>query len=377
MHRIRSWQLIEELSKNHAVHLLSLSFEKPRESDLSLLQQMCVSVTTIQKPKWRCVLDVCLRITQWIPFEVSYCHSQEMQQAVQKIIASQSIDVVYVKRLRSAQFVENIHTPTLLDSTDAMSLFYERASKTVSFLKKPLYMHEWYTYKKYERYLAHTFKNWVVCSPVDADYLRNNLSSDILLSTIPNGVNVQYYAPTNTPSQSNILLISGLFTKFVNIEAAEYFVKDIFPLILEKRPDALLYLVGPAGTQVRKLSQKNIIVTGEVLDMRPYVTRATIVCVPVLTGTGTRNKILQAWSIGRPVVSTPEGAEGLVGTNGEELFIAKSPDEFAEKVLQLLFSGALRENMIRKSIARITSTYDMVVISKDLENQMNQLYAKT
>ena len=220
--------------------------------------------------------------------------------------------------------------------------------------------------------MAQKFKNWIVCSPIDADYLKEQLPSDVAVSVISNGVDTEYFTPVTSSPEPDTLLVSGLFTKFVNIEAARYFVRDVFPLLRTARPELMLYLVGPASATVRKLAGPNVIVTGEVPDLRHYVARASVICVPVLTGAGTRNKILQAWSIGRPVVSTPQGLEGLAGKDERDLLVATTPQDFAEKILRLLTDAVLYQRLVANGQKIIISTYAMMVINQSLERLLKR-----
>jgi glycosyltransferase involved in cell wall biosynthesis len=367
LHRIRAWQLIEVLAKKHAVHLLTLSVGEAHTDEFEELKNKCASVTIVQKKKYAAWISAGLGIFRLEPLEVSYCRSRAMREAATRICTSKNIDLVYVKRLRSVQFVSDLEAPIVLDSTDAMSMFYKRALKSVSIIKKLFYWYEYVTYRLYEHNLGRTYKRWVVCSPIDAAYLSSVLPRDAGVSVLPNMVNTDHYSFSRT-KQDALVVSSGLFTKFVNIEAANYFVREVWPTVISLRPETHLLLVGPAGRDVRALARPNIDVVGEVRDIREYVRRATVIAVPVLTGSGTRNKILQAWSMGRPVVTTYQGAEGLEGKDDVHYLLARDAKDFAQKILMILGDPSKAEALANAGRLLVEQKYSPSAIEEQLSD---------
>lgn len=369
--RIRSLNLIKYLCRYHTVYLVSMTQQRVNETEE--LGRYCGEVRFVYQPKVRS-LGNCVR---WLgtrrPLEVAYCHSARMTQVVKTIVRQYSIDVIYIKRLRSAQWVpREVEIPTILDTTDAMSLYYERAKRGVAWCRKPLFYTEAWRYKDYERRLLRRFRNWAVCSEVDMAYLSGLAPETTRLWLIPNGVDTEIFAPDASEPERNTLLLSGLMDKFVNVQAVEYFIKHIFPRIIEVVPDAQVYVVGPRPVgAVRGLHGGNVYVTGEVRDIREYIARSQIIVCPIKTGVGTRNKILQAWAMGRPVVTTSEGLEGLRGSDGDEVSVANGSREFAEKTIDLLQDAERRRHLVAKGLAMVREKYAMNVII----NQVNDLLA--
>ncbi len=373
LHRIRAWQLLESLTQNHEVHLVTLAWRKPPQAEHSELAKKCASITVVSESPLRGMFRALLGILTSQPLEVAYCNSSRMHNAVREITTEKTIDLIYVKRLRSAQFAIGSTIPVHIDVTDAMSKFYDIASGHAGFPSKWLYQIEASRYKKYEVYISTIFTSWITCSQPDAEYLKERLPT-ISVSVVPNGVDLEYFSWSKRKPIRHTLILSGLLSKFVNFEAAKYFVKEIFPKILEHIPDAHLMLVGPSNWRVKLLASKskNITVTGFVPDLRPYIENAEIVCCPILTGTGTRNKILQAWAIGRPVVSTTIGAEGLLIKPNENIFIKDTPSDFAEMVVELCKDPLLEDTAVQSAYATVTKCYTIQAITQSLESALTK-----
>jgi glycosyltransferase involved in cell wall biosynthesis len=121
-----------------------------------------------------------------------------------------------------------------------------------------------------------------------------------------------------------------------NMDAAEFLVDAIWPLILERCPTARLTIVGRgAPASLRALERPGVTITGEVADVRPYLRDAAVVAVPIRMGGGTRLKVVEGLAMGKPMVSTSLGCEGVRVDDGEHLVIADEPQAFADAVVAL------------------------------------------
>lgn len=373
LNRIRAYQLIKYLSVKNQIYLLSLIPPNQEEAEIEDISKFCVGVSTVRQT-WFSSLGHCfLSIFSPTPLEVAFCANSAMKKLAKRIIKKFSPDLIYVKRLRSAQYVWDIlDIPIVLDTTDAMSLFYKRALKTVSFYKKLLFFEEWLRYLIYEKRAFKKFKTWLVSSPLDQKYLMSFNRKDWSAYIIPNGVDLDYYKSVNVEAEENAIIFSGLMNKHVNTSAILYFVKEIFPKIKRKIPKVKLYIAGPKpGRIIKRLHDgESIIVKGYVDDLRIYIQKARVVVCPILTGAGTRNKILQAWALNRPVVSTAIGASGLEFSENQDILIADDSETFSANVVKLLQDKNLWDKMVRSGRDRVKKKYDMVKITADLESTL-------
>ncbi len=143
------------------------------------------------------------------------------------------------------------------------------------------------------------------------------------------------------------ILFQGSLNYAPNMDAADWFVREIVPRVLERVPGATVRLVGRPTPGVERLEQPpRVTVVGRVADMDPELERADLVVVPLRYGSGTRVKILEAFAHRIPVVSTTIGAEGLGAVDGVHLLVADDPEAFAERCGRLLTDVDLRARLV-------------------------------
>jgi glycosyltransferase involved in cell wall biosynthesis len=174
---------------------------------------------------------------------------------------------------------------------------------------------------------------------------------------IPNCMQLQDYAGVTAVPDPDSLIYTGSFRYDVNYEAMEWFVREVFPLILLDYPQAALTITGdPAGKPLP--AAKNVTQTGVVADVRPLVAAARVALAPLQTGGGTRLKILEAMALRTPVVSTSKGAEGLDAQPGEQLLVADRPRDFADAVLRLLQDDDLHRRIAEGGFTLVSQKFN-------------------
>jgi polysaccharide biosynthesis protein PslH len=159
------------------------------------------------------------------------------------------------------------------------------------------------------------------------------------------------------------LAFSGTMSYPPNEEAVLFFLKHIFPVIALKYPKIRFYVAGRnPSSEIIALSSANVIVTGEVRDIAQYISKCSVFVVPLLNGGGMRFKILEAFALEKPVVSTPIGAQGIYYTDGEDILIASHPGSFAEKVCDLLGDPAKAQRQGERARRLVEKNYSLGVV---------------
>jgi len=169
-----------------------------------------------------------------------------------------------------------------------------------------------------------------------------------VLGSVPTGVDFSFFCPSTAPRKPHSLVFLGSMDWMPNIDACCHFVENIFPAIKKTFPNATLTILGRNPTQRIKDLQKietGIFITGTVTDIRPHLAEAEVMIVPLRIGGGTRIKIYEGMATGIPIVSSTIGAEGLPVTDGENIFLADSPEDFARAIFKLFEKAALRQKM--------------------------------
>src|SRR5215471_15196951 len=158
------------------------------------------------------------------------------------------------------------------------------------------------------------------------------------VSVVRNGVDLTQFTPDSCPEDPHLIVFTGAMDWLPNVDGATFLVREILPRIRKRDPDAHLLVVGSNPTEllVRTLAGPSVRFTRSVEDVRPYLRQARLVVVPLRIGGGTRLKILEAWALGKPVVSTTIGAEGLPIQDGTNIALADSAEAFAQRVIELL-----------------------------------------
>jgi len=187
------------------------------------------------------------------------------------------------------------------------------------------------------------FSYLLVTSDVDAAQLRH-ISPASAIWVYPNSIP---FTPMPSREEENVIVFSGNFEYHPNIQAVRYFRREIWPSLRERWPGLIWRLIGKNPQAVEKITRGDdrIDLAGPVPDAATELARAKVAIVPLLAGSGTRIKILEAWAAGVPVVSTPIGAEGLPALDGEHLLLADSAAGFARAVSSLLANEMLRDEI--------------------------------
>lgn len=194
------------------------------------------------------------------------------------------------------------------------------------------------------------------------------------IDVIPNGVDASYFHASGAPVNLAELVFTGAMDWIPNEDAIFYFAEQILPLIRREVPEILLTVVGRQPSQrLRKLAARTpgLRVTGRVDDVRPYMERAAVYVVPLRVGGGTRLKIFEAMAMGKVVVSTSIGAEGLDVCPGEDIAIADTPASFSDAVVDLL-RNEQRRRTIGEAAVRKAQQYDWSAIADRLGRVLSQ-----
>jgi glycosyltransferase involved in cell wall biosynthesis len=181
-------------------------------------------------------------------------------------------------------------------------------------------------------------------------------------------VDSAYFRPAGVEPEPDTLVFTGVMKYLPNSDGIRWFLAEVLPLVRESVPGVRLLVVGAdPPPDLRRMASGGVTLTGRVGDVRPYVDRAAVSIVPLRMGGGTRLKIVEAFAMKKPVVSTTVGAEGIDVADGESILLADEPRAFADAVVRLLRDGRLREKLVRNAYALMMDRYEWSVIGGILE----------
>lgn len=309
-------------------------------------------------------------------YQTASLQSPAMQDAVSRLLAGQAFDLVQVESSQMAGFDFGDRVPLVLDEHN---LEYELLFRLYQGEHSPgRRLYNWAEYVKFHREEQACWRRANAClltSGREREILRG-LMPDKPAVVVPNGVDIEFYRPSDATVEADSLIFTGLMSYRPNIDGIMYFVEEVLPLIHRVRPDVTLKIVGAgAGDEVERLAGPHVLVTGAVPDMRDYFARAAAAIVPLRMGSGTRLKVLEGLAMGKAMVSTGVGCEGIHVRSGEHLLIADDPQAFADGVLRVLSDAALAESLGRQGRTLVEREYGWAAITAQLEDFYAQVLA--
>ena len=376
--RIRVFNLLKQIATKNDVTLLALETQPTDVEAVAELQQLDIQVHLVRNtPTLPRVsfgtLVTALRERQ--PITVARYARPAYRQKFRELIATENYDLVHYEMFHTAQFRADTDLPGVLSQQNVDSAIWRRlCDETTHPFYKLAYWTQQLAFQRYERVLSPKFDAVTCTSDIDAAVFQRHCPEDTI-TIIPNGVDVAHYQPDFTSEAPAHLIYIGSMDWYPNEDAVAFFADEVFPRIQEKVPDVQFSIVGGnPSARVQKLAERDgVIVTGRVPEIKPYFAEATVFVVPLRIGSGTRLKILEALAMGKAVVSTSVGAEGLALKDGEEIFIADEPTVFADAVIRLLTDTTLRRRTGENGRARVEQDYDWRRIGEKLHHLYESL----
>lgn len=343
--RIRTYHVLRHLAAKADVTLACLSEEAIEPSTIDALNRLCrrVEIVPVER-KWRWVRAGLSFLRGRTITEGAFA-SPRLRAALQRLASEVRFDSVMTS---SSALGPYLSVPALSGVPAWIDLIDVDSQKWVDYAaahrgpKAWLYGIEGRRLRRLETELAETTRGLFVVSEAEADLFRRFCPTGPIQS-VPNGVDVDYFAPQNFPTRPDCVFV-GALDYLPNIDAAVHFCQDVWPEIHRRRPDSRMKLVGREPAQaVRDLARiPGVDVVGTVPDVRPYVAAAAAVVVPLRIARGVQNKILEAMAMGKGVITTPLTLKGLNVTPGVHCLAAETPAQWVDAVLSLYNDAELR-----------------------------------
>jgi len=351
--RLRSWHLLRHLARRHAISYLC--FRTPSDTDdavtgMAEVAQRVETVPTHDAPKgsWRFYADAAASVFDPLPHAVAKYRSREYARHVHARIAVSPFDVIVCDFLCPiVNLPRQLPCPSVLFTHNVESEIWRRHTETHKDpLRRGLYAQQYRRMLRFEARALTRFDGVLAVSTTDREtFGRLYPATKRPIDVIPTGVDTEYFSPAPPRSATPSIVFVGSMDWLPNEDAMQFFCYEVLPAIRVAMPGAHVSIVGrmPTAAVQRLALEPSVTVTGRVDDVRPYLRDASVVVVPLRIGGGTRLKIFEAMAMGKAVVSTTIGAEGLDVTPGEHLMIADDPESFAQRVVELVRDPARRE----------------------------------
>ncbi len=357
---IRPFNMIKHLAQSHEVVVCSLTRSPQQTRDAQGIAPFCSEFHIGQVDDRVQTLRMIATLPTPLTASASFFHSTRLAHQIERVLAEQKIDLIFVHCSSVAHYVEHVQgIPKILDFGDMDSQKWLEYAQHKPF---PLSLGYWWEGKRLlaeEKRLARRFD---FCSAITRAEHQTLVDYGVGTPSdwFPNGVDNSFFAPVEDVAYDpDTVVFIGRMDYFPNQQGMFDFCADVLPLLKARRPSIKLQIVGadpsPAVRQLGEIA--GVTVTGSVPDVRPYVTRAALTVAPLRIARGPQNKILEAMAMGIPVVASEVAAAGVDAVPGQHLLAADRPADVCDAILRILDNPEERARLSQAGRARVLSNH--------------------
>jgi sugar transferase (PEP-CTERM/EpsH1 system associated) len=341
--KIRSFHLLHHLSRYFDIYLASFVDDPADWPWVPEVEKYCRDSLFLEQGKWAPRIQGLTGLLTGQALSIPFYHSARMQDWVAECIERHSIERVMVYSSSMAQYALphiDYFKRKVVDFVDIDSDKWQQYSERQSWPMSWLYRREARCLLSYEQQLAENFDSGLFVSSSEADLFRQLVPSVAeKIGYYNNGVNSDYFSPTQVfsspyPHTVRPLVFTGAMDYWPNIDAVQWFVKEVLPQLRSHRPELYFYIVGsnPSKAVIQLASTPGVVVTGRVDDVRPYIGHAELVVAPVRVARGVQNKVLEGMAMAKVVVVTSKGLEGIQAVPDSQVMLANTPAEYVAAI---------------------------------------------
>jgi sugar transferase (PEP-CTERM/EpsH1 system associated) len=368
--KLRAFHQLRHLAQRHEVHLFALNDGgEPHPDASSVLAEHCASVEIVDLPKPRVLANLARTTLSHKPFQVGYFTWGAAQKRFDALVERVRPDHFYCQLVRTAEYVRrHPGVPKTIDYMDAFAKGMDRRLATARpHMKLPIAM-ERRRLLAYERDAFDRFDHHTIISEQDRELIPHPGRAEI--EVVRNGVDTAFFSPVEREREWD-LLFNGNMGYPPNVEAVEFLVGDVLPVVWERRPQTRLLISGATPSpRVTALESDRVKVSGWVDDVRDSYAGARINIAPMLISIGLQNKLLEAMAMKVPCVTTTLANNALGARPGEEILVGDTREELADRVLELLDNPARAEAIGAGGLELVRRSYDWESTTAQLERLM-------
>jgi len=370
--KVRTFFLLKEFSKHHRVFLFSFIETNLEEKYYNSLKIYCSKIFFARQSKLQSLFKLSFAPFNNLPFQITYYNSMKYKSIIKEIALENRIDCVYTHLIRMAPFAKELDCYKILDYTDAISKEY---SMSIPFRKniisKMFFRVEAKRTEKYERDIINYFDEGWFISKEDIKTL--NFSKESKVKLIANPVRLDY--EKKDYNKRNVITFVGNLSVPHNITAVEYIHRQIMPELAKINKNVQFYVVGANSVGLaRKMDNKNNTkVLGFVENLYDSLINSDLFIAPMFFCAGVQNKVLEAMSVGLPVITTQYISDSLHTKPGKEIIIANNKNEFVNSILTLLDDVELRKWIGKNGRKFVEDNFNREKISHEIEKDLNMI----
>jgi len=374
--KIRSYNILKQLARRHQITLFTFYPEHPDDQHLRgdgfFSRIVAVPLPLPPRRSFGEYLTFARMMAVGRPVTIDKFLNSEVRRRYVELLATSTFDIVICDFLVPGSLMRwKTPPPTILFTHNVEAQVWERHYKvTTNPVMKAACWLEARALAGAERRYVELADHVLTVSDNDRAFFLQ-YADPARVTVIPTGVDTEYFQPSPEPEQPDTMVFTGTMDWMPNEDGVAYFVDKIFPLIRREIPGASFWVVGRRPPRrIQALASNHVTVTGAVDDIRPYLGKAAVCIVPLRSGSGTRIKIFEAMAMGKAVVSTTMGAEGLPVRHGENIILADDPADFARQVVQLLRDPPRRAQLGRAARKLVEENYGWPSVAARFEQIM-------
>ncbi len=373
--QIRTLNVVRHLARWHEVVYLC-NIQPGEEQNLQAMHDLGIRLVTVP---WQEVpvgslgfyRDLAFNLASRYPFNVNKDFDRALRARAQSLLAAEPFDLVVCDFVQMARNAIGLHCPAkvLFEHNVEAQIFARHAKTDKGWLRRRFMAYQAFKLRAFEASAGRQFESVIAVSPQDKAIFERDYGWPHV-HTIDTAVDTDYFQPTGEVEEPERLVFVGSLDWLPNQDGLAFFAREIWPLIRARRPHSTFQIVGrnPRG-EIRELAAiDGIEVVGTVPDTRPFLAQAALVVVPLRIGGGTRIKIFEAMAMGKAVVSTTLGAEGLPVTSGEDVLLADQPIDFAAAVVGLLENQPQRVAIARAARRLVEENFSAETVARQFEH---------
>ncbi len=370
--KIRIYNLLKYLGQHHEVYFVSFTeADDPVSAErIEAMRAYCRDVRVVTYRTFNPgSLKALVGLFGTIPRSLVDSFSPEMHDTIQQLAQQVSFDAVIASQIDMPIYTRELKGAAKILEEVEISIFLEQVKRATSPLKKMRKQLMWSKWSNYMREVMETYDRVTVVSDPEIVPLQQIIPGYERISVVPNGADLSRLTGTFAPPQPNTMVYTGALSYYVNFDAMQFFLGEVFPLILAECPEAIISMAGRLdGTRVEELpTHPNAKHVGYLSDVRPFVQGGWLSVIPERVGGGTRIKLFESLALGTPVIATKWAAKGVHAREGIEILTADTPRELADAILRLFRDPALRESLSQAGRKLIEDQYDWPVIGRQLD----------
>lgn len=354
--KIRSYRMLMHLAKEAKIHLACLVDDPDDWQYHSYLADICASTCVAELKPLKARIKSLTAFVQGAPLSKPYFFNREIKTYVDQVLATVKPQLVFVFSSAMAQYVQghpNCPANLIIDYVDVDSDKWHQYAKTKAWPMNWVFRREGRTLLGFDREVGAAARAALFVSEPEAELFRQ-VAPELAQKTyaVSNGVDTDYFSP-HAPDIDPIpaqearphFVFTGRMDYWPNVDAALWFAKDILPLIRLTHSQASFTIAGAAPDESIKALSKlpGIHVTGRVPDMRAYILDADMIVAPMRIARGIQNKVLEGMAMGKAVLTTPQGLEGIDARPDQHLTVADTAENLAASAIQMLQSGSTNQ----------------------------------